>query len=132
MVRLAALLVGSDAVAEELVQDAFVAVHRRWASVTNPGGYLRTSVVNACRSYQRRAALERRRRPQPAEPAHLEADELWDALERLPAKQRAAIVLRYYQDASETDIAADLGVRPATVRSLVHRGLKKLRREIEP
>ncbi|CAN5662764.1 hypothetical protein BH20ACT1_BH20ACT1_06640 [soil metagenome] len=68
MVRLATLLVGSDAVAEELVQDAFVAVHRRSSSVDNPGGYLRTSVVNACRSHQRRAALERRRLPRPDQP----------------------------------------------------------------
>ncbi|MDQ3306536.1 MAG: sigma-70 family RNA polymerase sigma factor, partial [Actinomycetota bacterium] len=91
MVRLATLLVGSDAVAEELVQDAFVAVHRRWSSVDNPGGYLRTSVVNACRSHQRRAALERRRLPRPDEPAQLGADEVWDALAHLPHKQRAAL-----------------------------------------
>ncbi len=132
MVRLATLLVGSDAVAEELVQDAFVAVHRRWSSVDNPGGYLRTSVVNACRSHQRRAALERRRLPRPDEPAQLGADEVWDALAHLPHKQRAALVLRFYEDATEADIAAALRVRPATVRSLVHRGLAKLRKEIEP
>jgi RNA polymerase sigma-70 factor (sigma-E family) len=132
MVRLATLLVGSDAVAEELVQDAFVAVHRRWSSVDNPGGYLRTSVVNACRSHQRRAALERRRLPRPDEPAQLGADEVWDALAHLPHKQRAALVLRFYEDATEAEIAATLRVRPATVRSLVHRGLAKLRKEIEP
>lgn len=55
---------------------------------------------------------------------------LWDALLRLPYRQRAALVLRYYQDATEADIAAALDVRPATVRSLVHRGLAKLRKEV--
>lgn len=132
MVRLAYLVVGSEAVAEELVQDAFVAVHRHWGTIANPGGYLRTSVVNACRSHQRRTGLERRRQPRPAPPAELGADELWDALAQLPRNQRAALVLRYYEDAPEADIAAALGVRPTTVRSLVHRGLAQLRKEIEP
>lgn len=131
MVRLACLLVGSNEIAEELVQDAFVAVHRRWDGLVNPGGYLRTCVVNGCRSHQRRAALERRRRPRPeADHTGLQADELWDALLRLPFRQRAALVLRYYEDATEGDIAAALDVRPATVRSLVHRGLAKLRAEV--
>lgn len=131
MVRLACLLVGSEAVAEELVQDAFVAVHRRWDGLSNPGGYLRTCVVNGCRSHQRRAALERRRRPRPeTSDVRLQADELWDALLRLPYRQRAALVLRYYEDATEADIAIALDVRPATVRSLVHRGLEKLRKEV--
>ncbi|MDP9019845.1 MAG: sigma-70 family RNA polymerase sigma factor [Actinomycetota bacterium] len=133
MVRLASLLVGSTEAAEELVQDAFVAVHRRWDGLANPGGYLRTCVVNGCRSHQRRAALERRRRPQPRPEANdvgLQADELWDALLHLPYRQRAALVLRYYEDASEAAIAAALDVRPATVRSLVHRGLEKLRKEV--
>lgn len=133
MVRLACLLVGSNEVAEELVQDAFVAVHRRWDRLVNPGGHLRTSVVNGCRSHQRRAALERRRRPRPeTNDVGLQADELWDALLRLPYRQRAALVLRYYEDATEADIAAALDVRPATVRSLVHRGLAKLREEVRP
>lgn len=55
---------------------------------------------------------------------------LWDALLRLPYRQRAALVLRYYEDATEADIAIALDVRPATVRSLVHRGLEKLRKEV--
>src|SRR5262245_29972581 len=54
MVRLAFLLTGGDASAEELVHDAFLAVHRRWAHVDNPSAYLRTSVVNACTSHHRR------------------------------------------------------------------------------
>src|SRR5215470_1874637 len=60
MVRLAVLLVGSLAVAEEVVQDAFVVVSQRWNELDNPGGYLRTTVVNACRMQLRRHATERR------------------------------------------------------------------------
>lgn len=131
IVRLAFLLVGSNEVAEELVQDAFVAVHRRWEAVANPGGYLRTCVVNGCRSHQRRAALERRRRPRPErDEVGLQADELWDPMLRLPHRQRAALVLHYYETPPRPEIAAAVDVRPATVRSLVHRGLAKLRKEV--
>ncbi|MGH9157175.1 MAG: SigE family RNA polymerase sigma factor [Acidimicrobiales bacterium] len=131
MVRLAYLLTGDRTAAEELVQDAFVAVHRSWPRVTSPAAYLRTSVVNACRSWGRRRTLETVRRPQPAEPAVLVADELWDALRRLPERQRAAIVLRFYQDLPDADIAAALGCRPGTVRTAVHRGLAALRTEVQ-
>src|SRR5688572_11743114 len=84
MVRLAYLLTGDRGVAEELVQDAFVNVHRSWNRATNPPAYLRTAVVNACRSWGRRRVLELRRQPAPAEPVGLVADELWDALQVLP------------------------------------------------
>jgi RNA polymerase sigma-70 factor (sigma-E family) len=132
MVRLAYLLVGSNALAEELVQDSFARVHRRWDRVVNPRAYLRVTVVNACRSHRRRAVLERTRRPGPAPEATVgQPDELWDALADLPARQRAALVLRFYEDLSEADIAAALGCRPGTVKSLLHRGLGELRRVVE-
>ncbi|MEO6121219.1 MAG: SigE family RNA polymerase sigma factor [Acidimicrobiales bacterium] len=131
MVRLAYLLTGDRTAAEELVQDAFVSVHRSWPRVTSPPAYLRTSVVNACRSWGRRRTLEAVRRPQPAEPAFLVADELWDALGRLPERQRAAIVLRFYEDLPDADIAAALGCRPGTVRTAIHRGLAALRTEVQ-
>lgn len=132
MVRLAYLMVGQRAVAEELVQDAFVNLHRNWRRATNPAAYLRTSVVNATRSWGRRRTLELHRRPTPPDHATLVADEMWDALQVLPMRQRAAIVLRFYEDLPDARIAELLGCREATVRTAVHRGLARLRKEIEP
>jgi RNA polymerase sigma factor (sigma-70 family) len=132
MVRLAALLLGSDASAEEVVQDCFIRLGRRWDRVQQPIAYLRAAVVNACRSEQRRSSVERRYRPAREESAQLGADEVWDALARLAYRQRAALVLRFYDDLPDEDIAAALGCRPATVRSLVRRGLAHLREVIEP
>lgn len=132
MVRLAYLMVGQRAVAEELVQDAFVNLHRNWRRATNPAAYLRTCVVNGTRSWGRRRTLELHRRPAPPDPATMVADEMWDALQVLPTRQRAAIVLRFYEDLSDARIAELLGCREATVRTAVHRGLARLRKEIEP
>lgn len=89
--------------------------------------------MNACRSYHRRRFLERRRNGAAVVGVHdLEADELSDALARLPYRQRAALVLRFYRDLPDDEISEVLGCRPATVRSLVFRGLEQLRRVIEP
>src|SRR5690606_6703786 len=124
MVRLAFLLVGDEAVAEELVQDAFLRVHGRWEQgIDHPKAYLRTAVVNACRSWGRRASRERdhhRRRLEAVEDPPFAADELGDVLDRLPHRQRAAIVLRFYEDLPEAEIAAAIGCRPNTVRTLIH------------
>jgi RNA polymerase sigma-70 factor (sigma-E family) len=130
MVRLAYLVTGDRTAAEELTQDAFVAVHRNWARATNPPAYLRTAVVNACRSWGRRRTLERDRRPAPPEPTLMVADELWDTLRRLPERQRTAVVLRFYEDLPDREIAEVLGCREGTVRTLVHRGLAALREEL--
>jgi RNA polymerase sigma-70 factor (sigma-E family) len=135
MVRLAYLIVGSTTVAEDLVQDAFARMHRHWDTTEHPRAYLRTAVVNACRSHLRRLALERAYRRHPSAVAdHMlaEADELFDALATLPSRQRAALVLRFYEDLSEADIAVALGCRPGTVKSLLHRGLGELRKVVEP
>jgi RNA polymerase sigma-70 factor (sigma-E family) len=130
MVKLAFLLVGTGA-AEEVVQDAFAKVYERWGTVDRPGAYLRTCVVNGCRQLARRRRLQwRHSYPAPAV-GELGADHLLEALDRLPASRRAAIVLRYYCDLSEAEIAATLGVRPGTVKSMVHRGLRELREVIE-
>ena len=131
LVRLAYLVTGDASVAEELVQDAFVAVHASWPSVKEPVAYLRTAVVNRCRSWGRRQQLERERRPRPTEPQQLVADELWDALAKLPERQRAAVVLRFYEDLPDAEIAAVLGCRATTVRTSIHRALRTLRTEIE-
>jgi RNA polymerase sigma-70 factor (sigma-E family) len=132
MVRLATLLVGSEAVAEELVQDAFVRVHHKWTSVEHPTAYLRTAVVNACRNNRRRARLERMHARTALATVAPPQEPLVDALATLNERQRVAVVLRYYEDLSEADIAVALGCRPGTVKSLLHRGLSQLREVIEP
>jgi RNA polymerase sigma-70 factor (sigma-E family) len=134
MVRLAHLLTGSNAAAEELVHDAFIRLHGRFDEIDNPAGYLRTTVVNGCRSWHRRRLLERRHAtvadPPPVLPP--DVDETWRALAALPVRRRAAIVLRYYEDLPDEEIARLLDCRPATVRSLVHRGLATLKEALEP
>jgi RNA polymerase sigma-70 factor (sigma-E family) len=130
MVRLAFLITHRQEVAEDLVHDCFVRVQPRFGQLDNPGGYLRQSVVNACRSYHRRG---RRETAQRYEPTAVEAppDPLWDAMARLPPRQRAVLVLRYYHDLSERETAAALGCRPGTVKSLTSRALAALREVIE-
>jgi RNA polymerase sigma-70 factor (sigma-E family) len=132
MARLAFLMVGSVDQAEELVHDAFAQLYERWDRVDNPGGYLRTCVVNGCRDRLRRRDVERRHPSGSPGTSEQETDLLADVLATLPYKQRAAVVLRYYEDRSEADIAQLLGVRPGTVKSLLHRGLASLREVIEP
>ena len=135
LVRLAHLLTGSPEVAQEVVHDVFVRLHGRRERIDNPAAYLRTAVVNACRSQQRRWSLERTHAERgSAGRVELppELDETWTALRQLPVRRRAALVLRYYEDLPDEEIARLLGCRPATVRSLVHRGLESLREVLEP
>lgn len=132
MARLAFLMVGSNEQAEELVHDAFARLYERWDRVDHPGAYLRTCVVNGCKDRLRRRSAERRHPTTPTTTTEDEVDHLADVLAALPVKQRAAVVLRYYEDRSEADIADLLGVRPGTVKSLLHRGLARLREVIEP
>ncbi len=135
MVRLARLIVGSTAVAEELVHDAFVALLRR-DKVESPGAYLRQAVVNNCRSHARRRSLGRVKVAElvastPADPVlPPELDETWNALRLVSTKQRVALVLRFYADLKVDDIAEAMGERPGTVKSLLHRGLTTLRKEL--
>jgi RNA polymerase sigma factor (sigma-70 family) len=132
LVRLAYLLTGSRAVAEDVVQDAFVELHRRQRDVRTPAAYLRASVVNGSRMHHRRTARERARFadlvPLSVQP---ETVVMLDALGRLPHRQRVALVLRYYEDRPDAEIAELLGCWPATVRSLVRRGLAALRKAME-
>ena len=130
LTRLAYLLCGDRAAAEEIVQDAFIAASRRWHDIANPGGYLRTAVVNGVRDRGRRNEVAERLRPPPAEPTIDHPDELWDALGRLDQRRRSAVVLRFYLDLTDGEIAEALGCRPATVRTLIHRALRDLRREM--
>jgi RNA polymerase sigma-70 factor (sigma-E family) len=131
MVRLALLLTGSPAQAEELVQDAFVRVFARWAEVETPRAYLRQAVVNACRSHHRRRGRELRHGPGAATRAQstdADIDLTRTALASLPDRQRKAVVLRFYEDLSEAEIAAVLGCRPGTVKSLLSRAMVRLRK----
>lgn len=132
LTRVAYLITGTSAVAEELVQDAFVSVRSRWNDLDNPEGYLRTSVVNATRDWGRRQEVAVRLRPAPPDPTVNHPDELWDALSRLDHRRRSAVVLRYYADMPDPEIAEILGCRPTTVRTLIHRALRDLRREMTP
>lgn len=131
-VQLAYLLVGSSAVADEIVQDAFLAVRHRWDAVrTSPGGYLRQAVVNGARARLRRGRVEDRHVWDPPPPdAPGELVELRDALARLPLPQRTAIVLRFWGDLPDEETAAVLQCRVGTVRSHISRGVTTLRKEL--
>ena len=135
LVRQAYLLVGSAEEAADLVQDVFVRCHRHWAKVKEPAPYLRRAVVNAAQSYHRRNFVRRRRSDGDPRAAAIQVfvagDELHDVLAALDYRQRAAIVLRFYADLSEKEIAATLGCRPGTVGSLIHRGLEQLKKVID-
>ncbi len=133
-VRWATALVGSRAVGEELAQDALLRVGQRLYRLDNPGGYLRMSVAHACASWHRTNQRDQRRADRIGPPnasVSPAANEMLDALGRLPYRQRAAVVMRYWADWPEAEIAEALDCRPATVRTLIHRGLAALRKEIE-
>ncbi len=140
-VRLAYLLTGDRSLAEDLVQDAFVKLAGRFTDLRDPGAfeaYLRKTVVNLARMHFRRKRVERayldRERRQPRRNAALPDvaahEEMKRALLSLPPRQRAALVLRYYEDLSEGQIADILRCRPGTVRSLLSRGAVGLRAHI--
>lgn len=131
LVRLAYVLTSDAEFAHEAVQEAFLAVHQRWARIDNPAGYLRTAVVNTCNSFHRRRAVARRNAPPAPGVVHAAFDELSDALEKLPADRRAVLALRFYCDLPDAEIADVLGIRRSTVRTRVHRALNDLRRELD-
>lgn len=132
MIRLAFVLTRDQQLAEDVVQDALIEVQGRWSSLLNPGGYLRRAVVNGAMRQQRRRQrgqeLERQAWARPeATPGH---EYLVDALARLPKRHRTAVVLAYYGRYTSAEIAEFLGCRPGTAKSLVHRGLARLRKEL--
>lgn len=135
LLRMATLMVGSATIAEEVVQDAFASVGTRWESIDHPGAYLRRCVVNGCAQVLRRRDAERRAidsqlpRPDVALPTRL--IELAEALNALSDRQRMVIVLRYFVDLHDDDIAEALDVAPSSVRSLARRAMTTLRKELE-
>jgi RNA polymerase sigma-70 factor (sigma-E family) len=136
-VRLAWLLTGSKAAAEDVVQNAMTEVYRALERIESPEAYLRRSVVNRGRSWRRD---ERRQRDRATMLASSGGDrgqaldgadaELLDAVRRLPYRQRVVIVARYWGGWSEADIAMTLGCKPGTVKSLASRALDRLRKEV--
>jgi len=133
MVRVAYLLLWSRDEAEDVVQDAFARVELRWSRLGNAGGYLRRCVVNRAHDALRHRQVQQRylHGHHGDTTADLGADELADALAALPTKRRTAVVLRYYAGLDTREIADAMGVRPGTVKSLLHRALAQLREEIE-
>ena len=143
LVRLAALLLDDVAAAEEVVQDAFVQLHRSWARVNEPSkraSYLRSIVMNGARSRARRRAAGRRLEvvsDQSAASAetfavqHEDRREVLAALRALPDRQRECLALRYYLELSEAEIAAALGISAGSVKTHTHRGIAALERALE-
>lgn len=139
--RLAYLLTGDRALAEDLVQEAFARVIGRWRDIRQPetfGAYLRRTVVNLSRSHGRRRVVERAyllrhgARDEAVALPDVEArDALWRALLELPERQRAALFLRYYEDLSERQVADVLECSVGAAKALVARGLARLRAHVE-
>jgi RNA polymerase sigma-70 factor (sigma-E family) len=125
--RFAFLLTGSSAVAEELAQDAFLQMFRRWADIRDPRAYLTRALVSGARSWGRK---ERRRTVDPPDRSvehDSDAIAVRDALWGLPARQREALVLRYFLGCLDREIAEAMGCPVGTVKSLLHRGLANLK-----
>ena len=140
LVRLAVLMLGDQPTAEDVVQDAFLALYRRWPTLKDPDralAYARASVLNGCRMVHR--ANSRHDEITLAAPDDTESAEetallgeasraVLTALRRLPARQREAVVLRYYLDMTEDQAAAAMRVSRGTVKSATSRGLAALGR----
>jgi RNA polymerase sigma-70 factor (sigma-E family) len=142
LVRLAYVMLGDRAGAEDVVQEAFGGLYRRWDQLNDRGRalqYVRSSVLNGCRSVLRRrrhADVDDVSAP-PAASAEAvaltseERREVMRALRRLPDRQREVLVLRFYLDEPEAAIAEALGISQSTVRSTAHRALAALGRLLE-
>lgn len=133
----ATVLVGRIDVAEELAHDALIRVGVRLDDLEDPTAYLRRSVVNACRSWHRSTAredqrLEKEIASRDLAPHDAATVEVLDVLARLPYRQRAALVLKYWAGWSSREIADALDCGEVAVRVSMHRALKALRRELTP
>jgi RNA polymerase sigma-70 factor (sigma-E family) len=137
------VFVGDRGEAEDLCQEAFMRLQRSWRRIDperNAGAYLRTTAFNLARSGFRRRVVAQRLRPGP-EPESAAADEgvelrddqrqLLDALRRLPARQRECVVLRYWEDQSDAEIAATLGISANSVKTHLRRAMERLEHDLE-
>jgi RNA polymerase sigma-70 factor (sigma-E family) len=141
LIRLAHIMLGDRSSAEDVVQEAFYGLYRRWCHLADPGSavpYVRSSVLNGCRSVLRRSNSQRSLAPAGYQPPESSAEsvaltgeerrEVMRALRRLPQRQREALVLRFYLDLSADEAAAAMGISPSSVRSAITRGLASLGR----
>ena len=145
MIRLAHIMLGDRQSAEDVVQEAFCGLYRRWSHLADPGSavhYVRSAVLNHCRSVLRRRTTSHAPRDltghpeavRSAESAVLtreERDEIMRAVRRLPPRQREALVLRFYLDLSAEETATTMGISPSSVRSATHRALASLGRMLQ-
>ena len=141
LLRMAYLLTGNHADAEDLLQAALAKTYVQWARIKDRAaldGYIRRAMVNTHISWWRRRRLEEYPTdplPEPSVPDPATTrdirDALWHALARLPRRQRAALILRFYEDLPECEIAAVLGISVGTVKSTVSRAVAKLRHDDE-
>ena len=144
LIRLAVVMLGDRPAAEDVVQEAFCGLYRRWHALSaeaNALAYVRSSVINGCRTALRRRvrqlrwpALPRRARRIPPSPRCCSARSTGrscSAIRRLPSRQREALVLRYYLDLDEAQIASCMQVSRGTVKSTTSRALAALGRILE-
>lgn len=145
LLRTAVFLTGDHQAGEDLLQDVLLRTYRRWRHVAEPDSYLRRALANAAISAARRRLRTRERLVDwddpgvdvPAETADRtgqvnERHDLLDALRQLTPRQRVVIVLRYFDDLSEAQIAAELGCAPSSVKTHTYRGLLRLRALMGP
>lgn len=147
LLRFAYLLTGDRHLAEDLTQEALVRAHRRWHAITGDGGpepYVRQAILRQYLSWRRRRSSTERPIAEPPDgpsdaPADrdladriVDADEMWTALSALPRSQRAVVVLRYYEDLPDAEIARLVGCSPSTVRVHAFHALHRLRAVLTP
>lgn len=131
--RLAALMIHDAEAGADIAQDVFASMSRRWATIERPDAYLQRSLTNACSNWRRarRTAAARLHLLAVHDADEVSLDALADVVARLPFRQRAVVVLRYYADLSEAQIAQALDCRPGTVKSLGSRALAALSKEVQ-
>ena len=142
LIRLAVVMMGDRQAAEDVVQDAFAELYRRWHTLSDTSkalGYVRSSVLNGSRTMLRKRARQPAHGDQLMAPSSPEAEalvseehrEVLEAIRRLPDRQCEALVLRFYLDLTEGDIAKSMGISRGTVKSTTSRALAALRRTLE-
>jgi RNA polymerase sigma-70 factor (sigma-E family) len=137
MIRLAVALLPNTQTAEDAVQEAFEGSFKRFDTLDNPEAYVRRAIVNQATGFFRRRGVAKAKEPMLRASAEdgatttVEYDTMLSALDCLPARQRATLILRFYEQCTEAEIAAALGCRPGTVKSLLSRGLAALRKVVD-